>query len=116
MAATPKNGTMTFDGASGRSYTVSVYLSDVAAADITWSQDGAAVAGSPSYWIAPESVRLRDFSVVTGTVDTTVMKLLINGVSVGQILAYANHVNTIATRPNPSIPITAGREVRFRQA
>jgi len=117
MAAAPKSGSLIFRGAeTGRSYSVSVYISDVSGAYVRFNQDGAAGTASPDFYVPPENVVLQDFSVATGLTDTTVLKILVGGVSIGQVLQDANHVNSLPFRPPINVPIGRGREVRIVQA
>lgn len=116
MAAAPKTGSMNWVGArSGRAYNLSVYVSDVAAAPVRFSQDGAAGAGTPDFWIAPEDVILADFSIPTGLTDTTVLKFFTNDTPTGQVIQDANHVNTLATRARLGFGARAGRKITFIQ-
>ena len=116
MAAAPRTGGLVYLGQSGRRYNVSAYVSDVLAGFVTFSMDGAAVAGSQNFWIAPENVTLVDFSIATGLTDTTCLKVLVNDTPLGQILLHANHVNTLPGRSIPGIGIAAGRKVTLIQA
>lgn len=116
MGATPQYGSMSFKGASGRGYSVSVYISDVVGAYARFNQDGVAGTATPDFLVFPETVTIVDFSVVTGLADTKVVKILKNGVSTGVVLQDANHVNTLATRPYIGVTITAGSEIRMVQA
>jgi len=115
MAATPKNGTMVFRGRSGKTYNWNVYVSDVAAAYVTMSKTGAAVAGSQNFFIAPEDIKLVDFSIVTGTQDTTTLSCQRNDVGTGDILPYATNLTTIATRPSPGVVWQRGDKITFVQ-
>lgn len=116
MAAAPQYGSLSFKGASGRGYSVSVYTSDVVGAYVRFNQDGLAGTTTPDFLVFPEAVTIVDFSTVTGLTDTRVIKILKNGVSTGVVLQHANHVNTLATRPYVGVTITAGSEIRMVQA
>jgi len=109
-----QNGSMTFLGQSNRVYNLSIYISDVAAAKVTFSLDGAAVAGSDTRWILPETATLVDASIVTGLTVTT-LKALVNNTPIGQVLFIPNHINTLATRVSPRITIGGGKELSFVQ-
>lgn len=113
---TPETGTMTFQGASGRRYSISFYSSDVVAAPVTFNLNGTAAAGSPNFFIAPEDMTLIDVSVVTGQTVTTSWVAQINDVNTGNVISVANSINTLANRVSPGIGYAAGRKVTFIQA
>ena len=108
MAATPKTGIFKFATRSG-SKTVSVYISDVAAAKATFSQNGTAGTGSDSYIRFDEPVILVDYSMTTGTADTKNIVLTSNGAIVpGSLLDYVAHVSTNSDRPRLNIGFKPG--------
>lgn len=117
MAATPRNGSMIFLGKSGATYSIDVYISDVANAAVTWEPTGAAGTGSLTFWRTEEPVVLIDFSVATGLADTTNISLTQNGGLVsGSVIRYANFLNTINTRPKLAIAFPAGVNIGAKQA
>jgi len=116
MAAAARNGTMIFRGQSGKTYAVNVYCSDVSGAYVTFSYNGAAGTGSTNFITAPENVVLSDYSIVTGVTDTTVLVAQSNDTNKGVVIAQANHVNTIATRPQNLTGWQAGSKISFTQA
>jgi len=118
MAAAPRYGTMMFRGMqTGRTYAVDVYLSDVAAAPLTWDNGSGATSTSLVYWKAPENVMLSDFSVATGLTDTTNFVLTSDGAQVpNSRLRHANFLNSIATRPALSITFRQGSNIGAVQA
>jgi len=111
MAATPQYCAFVFIGASGKTYSVDGYVSDVNGARVTF--DGGAGAGttSPDFWIPPENVILTDFSMVTGTADTEKIRMTVNGRPLGQILRYVPHLTTNSNRPKLTIGFKAGSQV-----
>lgn len=113
MAATPRYGSAIFYGAgSGKTYVVDFYVSDVASAAVTWDSGNGASSTSLTFWRAPERVVLRDVSIATGTADTTNFALCSNGMQIpAGRLRYANHVNTLATRPALSIGFEQGSNI-----
>ena len=107
--ATPENGTMTFKGASGRLYTLDVYVSDVAAAAFVWNPNGSAVAGGSTYWRCPENVTLVDYSVATGNTVAVGAYFTRDGATIpGTSLRTANQLNTLAFRPALKIDFPSG--------
>lgn len=112
MTAAPKSGTMSFAGVrTRRTYTIDVYLSDVAAGNMNFDSGAGASATSDTFWIAPEDCILRDFSIPTGLTDTTKLAVVANGVATGNRLRYANFLNTLAFRPALLIPFRQGSKV-----
>src|SRR3990167_13997 len=106
MAAAPQRGLVKFTGRSGRTYSYAVYISDVAAAFVTWATTGTAGTGSTNFIIAPEDVVLSDYSLVTGLTDTTIQVLWLNDSPVpNSVLFDANLVNTLQSRSFPPLAI-----------
>lgn len=113
---TAENGTLFFRGASGRLYTLDVYVSDVVAAAVTINTNGAAVAGSPAYWIPPEDVALEDYSIVTGNTVAVGVTLEQNGAPrPGTAMRTANHLNTLNNRPKLAVGFPMGCQISARQ-
>jgi hypothetical protein len=114
---TATNGQATFQGESGRMYTIDIYISDVVAADVTFGVSGNAASTSNNYWKAPETVYLVDLSIVTGP---TVMVALVPKSNDAIIPNYrfriANFLSTLAFRPKLSVGWAAGRNIGFVQA
>jgi len=111
MVAAPQYGSMIFQGASGKTYSVDLYVSDVNAASINWDGGAGSGAGTPAFWVAPEDVTLIDYAQVTGTADTEKLRLTINGRPTMHVLRYVIHVSTIATRPALRIGFKAGSQI-----
>jgi len=115
MAATPQYGSMIFRGASGKTYSIDLYVSDVNGASVNWDGGAGAGAGTPAFWIAPENVTLVDYSQVTGTADTEKIRLTANGRPTMHVLRYALHLTTIATRPALNIGFSQGTQISALQ-
>jgi len=115
MVATPKYGSMTFRGASGKTYSVDIYVSDVDGALITWDGGAGAGSASPDFWTPPEDVVLVDYSQVTGTADTEKIRLTVNGRPTQHVLRYAIHLTSLATRPRLNVGFRAGSRVAALQ-
>lgn len=112
MAAAPQSGTMSFTGVqTGRTYTIDVYFSDVAGANVNFDSGSGAGASSDKFWIAPENIVFKDLSIPTGMTDTTKINIVANNVSTGNRLRFANFLNTIAFRPALSVPFRAGTKI-----
>jgi len=113
---TATNGLLTLRGISGKDYSYNIYISDVAAAPVTFSTVGAAAAGSQNFIITPEPCVISDISVTTG--PTVIFNLVpyVNDVSSGQIIALANVINTIQNRSFPQVKINGGRKLTILQA
>ena len=108
MAATPKNGLLTFVGLqSGKTYSKDVYVSDVVAGLVNWDAGAGASASSPEDWPATEGVTLVDAAIVTGMADTTKLQLTRNGVPTGDIIRYEVYLTSLNNRPALNIPFNA---------
>lgn len=108
MVATPQYGGMFFRGASGKTYSVDIYVSDVNGALVNFDAGAGAGSGAPTYWIAPEDVVLEDYSQVTGTADTEKIRLAKNGVPTSNVLRYGLHLTTLNNRPKLTIGFKEG--------
>lgn len=114
--AAPQLGTLVFAGLStGQNYNKDIYIGDVANALVNWSSGGVASATSQQHWRPQEDVMLVDFSVLTGLADTEALQLTRDAVPTGDVLRYANHLNTLNSRPRLNVVFGAGSEVRCNQ-
>ena len=109
MAATPKSGTFIFRGMqSGKAYPIDIYVSDVAGASLRFDNGNGAGAASDTFITFDELVALEDYAQVTGTADTTKMRITANGKPTAYILRYAIHLTTLNNRPKLNITIRPG--------
>jgi len=116
MAATPQYGTMIFRGAnSGRTYVTDIYVSDVNNALVRFDSGAGASSSSDTFITFPEPVILEDYAQVSGTADTTRIRLLANGVPTPHILRYAVHLTSLNNRPRLSIGFNAGTRISALQ-
>lgn len=109
--ATPKPGTMTFTGASGKTYSVELYLSDVDGALINWDGGAGAGTASPDFWTPPENVILTDYAMVTGTADTEKIRITVNGRPTQHILRYETFLTSLQSRPRLQIGFRQGARI-----
>lgn len=116
MAAAPQLATINFVGLqTNRTYSIDVYFSDIVGGLANFDSGGGASAASDTFYIAPENIRMTDFSIKTGMTDTTKIAIVSNGVQTGNRLRYANFVNTLANRIDVNIPFRAGSKIGFIQ-
>ena len=106
--AAAQNGTFIFVGRSGRTYPIDAYFSDVAAAKVTFNPTGLAVAGSDTYWRAPEPVTLIDAAIHTGMTETGCVMTEDGATRNGAVIKYVPFLDSVATRPRLNIPFAAG--------
>jgi len=111
MAATPQYGALTFVGASGKTYSVDIYISDVANALVTFDGGAGAGASSPDFWTPPEDVVLKDYAQVTGTADTTKVRITSNGRPTQHILRYTVYLTSLNSRPPLNVGFRAGSRI-----
>jgi len=115
MVAAPQLATATFLGGSGMTYSKDVYLSDVVGGLVNWDVGQGAGSATETFWTPPEGVVLRDFSILTGMTDTTRIQCTRDGVPTGDVLRYANYLNTLNSRPQLNIPFGPGQKISFNQ-
>jgi hypothetical protein len=115
MVAAPQYGMMFFIGASGKTYPIDVYVSDVAGGAVRWDGGAGAGTASPTFWIAPENVSLRDYAQVTGTADTEKLRLTSNGRPTSHLLRYGVHLTTLNNRPQLNIGFIKGTQISALQ-
>jgi len=112
MTAAPQYGTLIFKGLqTGKTYSVDIYVSDVANALVHFDGGAGAGASSPTHWIPPEDVALIDYAQVTGTSDTTKIRLIRNGKPTSQVLRYSMFLTTLNNRPPLNIGFRQGTQV-----
>ena len=105
----PENGVCTFIGASGKTYSVDFYVSDVNATAVKFDSGSGATSSSLPFWKCPENVRLVDLAVHTGTTATLSLILTADGGNVpGQRFRLLQYLDTVATRPPINIGFRAG--------
>ena len=104
MAAT--EGTATFVGRSGRTYTKDMYLGDTVDTPVNFDSGGGAAATSKDEVSFPEDVYLADVAIVTGMAQTK-LHVLLDNMSTGNFLRHTLHLNTLAFRPGLRIPVRA---------
>lgn len=89
----------------------------VAAAFVTFNANGQAGTGSPSQFVVPEDVVLKDISLASGLTDTTLVTLQADNATVpGVVLQYADYLNSIQARPPINLGIRAKTQIAFLQA
>jgi len=116
LGVTPTYGTATFVGAqSGKTYSKDLYISDVAAALVTWDGGQGASATSPTDWIPPEPVVLTDLSIVTGPTVIFKLQLIRNSIPTGDILRLVPHLTTNSMRPPLRIGFGAMQRAQIGQ-
>jgi len=106
--ATATTGVATFIGTSGRVYNISTYTADTAGVVNTFNPMGVAVAGSPQYWRPPENVSLVDYSIATGTTQTTAYWTQDGATKAGSVTSYISCLNTLAKRQQFNLAFPAG--------
>ena len=114
--ATPQFGALIFVGLqSGQTYSKDILLDDVNGSRVNVDAGAGASAASAEFWRAPESVKLRDYSQVTGTADTEKLQVTKNGVPTGDMLRYSIHLTSLAYRPVLDIRFAQGDEIAMLQ-
>ena len=106
--AAAQNGILIFLGRSGRTYPIDAYFSDAASALVTFNPSGLAVAGSLSYWRAPEAVTLIDAAIHTGMTQTGCVMTEDGATKNGSVIKYVPFLDSVARRPSLNIPFAAG--------
>ncbi len=112
-----ENGTMILRGLrTGREYSYSYYVSDVAAAYATFSTTGLAAAGSQTFIIAPEDCIIKDIAIHTGTTAAVAILPQVNDQNVGAQITFLQILDTLATRTFPQLAFKGGAKVAMVQA
>ena len=106
--AVPVTATLSFVGAGGKGYQISMYTADTAAYINKLSAHTVAGAGSATYWRPPENVVLTDFSIKTGTTQLDMVMTVDGAVKNGTVLNFLCHVSTAPFRPPLRIAFPAG--------
>jgi hypothetical protein len=109
--ATPEYAGFKFVGASGKTYMIDAYVSDVNGATVRFDNGAGAGTASAEFITFDENVFLADFSMVTGTADTEKIRLLVNSRPTQHVLRYVPHLTTNANRPTLQIGFKAGARI-----
>lgn len=115
MVATPQYGQMVFIGASGKTYPIDIYVSDVNAGAINFDAGAGAGATSETFITFSENVILKDYSMTTGTADTEKIRLVVGGKPTSHVLRYATFLSTLNNRPSLNIGFRAGSRISALQ-
>lgn len=118
MAATPKTGAVMFQGQkTGTVYTVPLYNADVNGTYCRLDNGGGTpgATGGADFVSFGERVKLIDAAFVTGIVDTANLRVMTDYKPTPYVINWANHVNTLATRPPLNIGFEKGTRVSLMQ-
>ena len=115
MAAAAQDGFCVFKGASGKTYVVMAYFSDIAGALVNFDAGGGASATSATYWTAPENCVLVDVGIHSGMTDTTNARLTKGGQPTPTTIIYAAHLDTSVARPQLSEGYSKGVQIGMIQ-
>lgn len=113
---TATTGNIIFQGVSGRTYAYSIYISDVAAAFVTFSAAGVAGTGSQNFLIVPEDGMVVDISTLLSPTVAVTISPYVNDLPTGIIIQDANTLSTLTTRAFPRMKIKGGSKLTFIQA
>ena len=106
---TTTTGTIGFVGRSGKYYSYSLYISDLAGVMWKFSANGTATA-SVSDWIQlPEDCTLIDISTVAAPTVSLASAVILSDLPLGVIIQHANTLNTLTSRMIPRISVKAGK-------
>ena len=78
---------------------------------VTFDGGAGAGASSPNFWIAPENVQLIDYAMVTGTADTTKIRLTSNGKPTTHVLRYTVYLTSLNNRPPLNVKFAQGSQI-----
>lgn len=112
---TPTYGTMTYRCQGGSNITVDLYVSDVANAPVNFDSGNGASATSETFWMAPSGGAIIDLSFKTGPTVIFSFGILAGGARTRSTPRLANHLNTLAFRPQLNIPVSAGEQISMVQ-
>lgn len=113
MAAT--NGTLVLLGASGKTYSVDMYIPDAVDTQVTFNGSGLAASTANTYWSVPEACVIIDV-VAAGTPTAVGAILTLDGAQYSnECVRWANQQNSLATRPPFKIPVRAGVQLGMLQ-
>ncbi len=118
MAATPKTGTVFFRGLqTGTVYSKSIYNADVngTLCRIDNGAGAPGASGGQDFCVFGEDVVFTGGSFVTGIVDTTQLRLMVDYVPTAYNIDWASSVNTLAFRPAYNVGISRGKRISFQQ-
>ena len=113
MAA--QQGTLVLQGASGRIYTVDLYLPDAVATKLPFNSAGGAVSTSPTTYRIPENCNIVDISVAASPTATGAFLSCNSGVVNGGAIRWSNQLATLANRLKMKIPLRQGDFIEYTQ-
>lgn len=101
-------GSMVLVGASGKTYTLDVYIPDAVATLLTFNPTGLAATTSPADWRAPENCMVTDVTTATAPTAVGGTFKVNSGVVNGGTFRWADRINTLSTRHRLAIPLQKG--------
>jgi len=113
MAAS--NGTLNILGASGRTYSIDVYVPDAVATFLSWNATGLAASTSPNTLIIPEDGIIVDYIQVAAPTAVGFNIQLDSASQAGYTLRHANQLTTLATRQKLVLPVKKGQQLTALQ-
>ena len=113
---TTTSASLQLRGRSGRIYSLNMFISDVVAANVTFSLSGVATANSQNFYILPEDCVISDLSVVTGPTVMTNLVLQINDQNIGIVTPISTVLTTLSTRAVPRASLPGNRKFTIVQA
>lgn len=108
-------GTLTAIGASGRTYTVDLYVPDATSTQLTLNPSGLAASTSPTTWRTPENVTIIDVSVAAAPTAVGAVLQINQAVANGGSVRWANQLSTLANRQKLALGVRAGDFIGFTQ-
>lgn len=106
--ATATTSVATFLGQSGKLYNISFYTADTSGYVNTANPMGIATSNSSAYWRPPENCSLIDYSIATGTTQTTAYWTQDSATKAGSVTSYVACLNTLASRQKFNLAFPAG--------
>ena len=114
---TATTGNIKFTGLrTGKEYSYSIYVSDVAAAFATFSTAGPAGTGSSNFIAMPEDVIMTDISTLLSPTVAVTLVVYVNNRPTGDVIQDANTLSTLNTRSFPRLKLRQGALLQFIQA
>lgn len=117
MAAVPAKGTMVAIGqASGRTYSIDIYLDDIDDANVNFDSGTGASATSDTYYVFPEGVTITDLILESATEDCDRIRIVANGTPTSMVLRHkVNFLASVQQRPRIAIGVNPGTRFIFVQ-
>lgn len=108
-------GTLLLRGASGKSYTVDLYVPDATSTFLTFNGNGLAASTSPDDYRVPEDAVIEDISIAAAPTAVGAALIVDSATINGGTVRWANQLSTLNNRTKFALGLRKGAIIKYQQ-